>query len=106
MNFIGESDALKHVNTPGHPNVLKLYGCCLQQYPLLIVTEHCEKGDLKTVLVNHRKPTSAISTGSHIDINSQMLCRFAADIAAGMAYLSEMHWVHRGGYIIVCYHPV
>lgn len=33
-----------------HPNVLKMYGCCLESSPLLVLLQHCANGDLKQFL--------------------------------------------------------
>ena len=41
-----------------HPNVLKLYGCCLETSPLLVLLQHCANGDLKQFLVAY-SPTKA-----------------------------------------------
>lgn len=33
-----------------HPHVLKLYSCCLEAAPFLIILQHCPNGDLKQFL--------------------------------------------------------
>jgi hypothetical protein len=91
--FLEEARSLKTVNTPGHRNVIHLIGCVVSQFPLMIVTELFENSDLKGFLLKHREDRQADGTEY---LSSTLLTRFAADIAAGMSYLSEMGWVHRG----------
>jgi hypothetical protein len=92
--FITEADALKRVNVPGHRNVIRLVGCVLHQYPLMIVTERMHYGDLRSLLVNNRRNESR--SNAALDLSQLRLMRFANDIAEGMAYLAEMRWVHGG----------
>lgn len=46
--FLKDVEPLLALN---HPNVLKIYGCCLETSPLLVLLQHCANGDLKQFLV-------------------------------------------------------
>ena len=92
VTFIEEAQALKKINTPGHRNVIRLSGCVLQQYPLSIMTELADYGDLRSLLIENRRK-SGVEPG--INLSLVQLAMFGADIASGMAYLSGLGWVHR-----------
>jgi serine/threonine protein kinase len=88
-NFLLEADSLKAVNANGgHPNVLKLIGCALQEVPPLIITEYALYGNLHGYLVN------TLRIRANVDVN--LLLRFAKEVASGMAFLADLQIVHRG----------
>jgi serine/threonine protein kinase len=82
MDFLREA---KEMSKFYHPRVVKLLAVCTTDFPLIILTEYMNKGDLLGVLQDSRP---------HMDLHLQM--RFAAEVADGMIYLSnEMDCVHR-----------
>ena len=91
--FIEEAQALKKINTPGHRNVITLSGCVMQQYPLSIMTELADYGDLRSLLIENRRKPGGVEPS--INLSHAQLSMFGADIASGMAYLSGLGWVHR-----------
>jgi serine/threonine protein kinase len=100
-NFLLEAESLKSVNANGgHPNVLRLVGCSLQEIPPLIVIEYAANGSLKAYLEFKIRPSGCI------DI--MMLLRFAQEAAAGMAFLADLQIVHRGWTALVVWpmHPL
>uniref|UniRef100_A0A8C4QAN3 Activated CDC42 kinase 1 n=1 Tax=Eptatretus burgeri TaxID=7764 RepID=A0A8C4QAN3_EPTBU len=79
-------DFIKEVNvmhTLGHPNLIRLYGVILD-YPMKMVTELAPLGSLlERLRRNHGR--FLIST----------LCRYAVQIATGMAHLESRRFIHR-----------
>jgi serine/threonine protein kinase len=62
--------------------VLWLVGVSTVQEPWYIVTELCFYGDLKSILVRHKK--------YQILFQKDELLRFATQIASGMSYLASL----------------
>lgn len=72
-----------------HPNILKLIGVCIEQEPLCMIFEFMERGDLNNFL---RKNTPQLS---HPCLSAEQLVELCIDIAAGLEYLAQNHFVHR-----------
>ena len=79
------------VNQFDHPNILKLLGVCFNQEPYFITFEYMELGDLNKHLRN--KAISVSQSSSNLTV--QQLLDMAINIAAGLEYLTEHHFVHR-----------
>ena len=79
------------VNKFDHPNILKLLGVCFDQEPYFITFEYMEFGDLNKYLRNKaigvNQPSSSLTVQQSVDM--------AINIAAGLEYLAEHHFVHR-----------
>lgn len=85
VNEIGMISALQH------PNLVKLFGCCIEANQLLLVYEYMENNCLSRALFG-TDPHSKI----HLDWSTR--CRICLDIARGLAYLHEesrLKIVHR-----------
>ncbi|XP_036293917.1 proto-oncogene tyrosine-protein kinase receptor Ret isoform X1 [Pipistrellus kuhlii] len=103
-DLLSEFNLLKQVN---HPNVIKLYGACSQDGPLLLIVEYAKYGSLRGFLRESRKvgPGYVGSRGSrnssYLDNPDERaltmgdLISFAWQISRGMRYLAEMKLVHR-----------
>ncbi|XP_055460188.1 proto-oncogene tyrosine-protein kinase receptor Ret [Psammomys obesus] len=103
-DLLSEFNLLKQVN---HPHVIKLYGACSQDGPLLLIVEYAKYGSLRGFLRDSRKigPGYVGSGGSrnsgsldHPDervLTMGDLISFAWQISRGMQYLAEMKLVHR-----------
>ncbi|KAG8523115.1 Proto-oncogene tyrosine-protein kinase receptor Ret [Galemys pyrenaicus] len=106
-DLLSEFNLLKQVN---HPQVIKLYGACSQDGPLLLIVEYAKYGSLRGFLRESRKagPGYVGSGGSRGSRNSSYLdnpderaltmgdlISFAWQISRGMQYLAEMKLVHR-----------
>uniref|UniRef100_A0A8C5KRS7 Proto-oncogene tyrosine-protein kinase receptor Ret n=1 Tax=Jaculus jaculus TaxID=51337 RepID=A0A8C5KRS7_JACJA len=103
-DLLSEFNLLKQVN---HPHVIKLYGACSQDGPLLLIVEYAKYGSLRGFLRDSRKvgPGYMGSRGSrnsssldHPDervLTMGDLISFAWQISRGMQYLAEMKLVHR-----------
>lgn len=88
--------ALMH--TFNHPNIVKLLGVCIEQEPLCMIFEFMELGDLNNFLRHnsHRWQESSAKYGPpKYNITTATQVGMAIDIAAGLAYLAENHYVHR-----------
>ena len=72
-----------------HPNILKLIGVCIEQEPLCMIFEFMERGDLNNFL---RKNTTQ---PAHPGLSAEQLVELCIDIAAGLEYLAQNHFVHR-----------
>lgn len=72
-----------------HPNILKLIGVCIEQDPLCMLFEFMERGDLNNFL---RKNTTQ---PPHPGMSSDQLVELCIDIATGLQYLAQNHFVHR-----------
>eukprot|EP00049_Salpingoeca_infusionum_P013696 m.255857 g.255857 ORF g.255857 m.255857 type:complete len:1647 (+) comp15510_c1_seq1:574-5514(+) len=89
-DFLREAELMKKFSDPHHNNVVRMLGVVTQDEPLLIITEYMANGDLKNFLRKSRATAEAPSSLSLAD-----LLYMAADVSAGMAYLSSKKFVHR-----------
>ncbi|XP_076980637.1 proto-oncogene tyrosine-protein kinase receptor Ret [Tamandua tetradactyla] len=103
-DLLSEFTLLKQVN---HPHVIKLYGACSQDGPLLLIVEYAKYGSLRGFLRESRKVGPGYVGGggsrnsSYLDNPDERaltmgdLISFAWQISRGMQYLAEMKLVHR-----------
>lgn len=81
-----------------HSRLVQLYGVCIQQKPLYIVTELMENGCLLNYL-RERKGT----------LRKALLLSVCQDICEGMAYLERSCYIHRDlvslGQVTLCHGP-
>ena len=87
-NFVREATLMNQFD---HPNILKLLGVCFEEEPFCMIFEYMELGDLNKYLRN--KAISVSVTTSNLTI--QQLVDMAINIAAGLEYLAQNHFVHR-----------
>ena len=80
-DFVTEAQVMKKLR---HQNLLKLYGVCTLEEPILIVTE----------LMKHGALLDYLSTGEGRNLKLPELIGIAAQIAGGMAYLEEHSYIH------------
>ncbi|KAK4256421.1 hypothetical protein QN277_009288 [Acacia crassicarpa] len=84
VNEIGMISALQH------PNLVKLYGCCIEGNQLLLIYEYMENNSLANALFRSQGPKI------HLDWPTRM--KICVEIARGLAYLHEesrLKIVHR-----------
>ena len=92
------------MHTFDHPNIVKLLGVCIDQEPLCMVFEFMELGDLNNFL----RQNAPEKWGSHPSLTRsghfqpkqagltiQQLVNICINIAAGLEYLAQNHFVHR-----------
>lgn len=70
-----------------HPNVLQCVGQCVEAIPYLLVFEFCDLGDLKAYLRGEHDPPRGPA-------QTLLLQRMACEIAAGLAALHKLHFLH------------
>lgn len=85
MQYLQETRPFRDLK---HPNLLMLFGRCLEVHPFLLVMEHCIM-DLKTYLTEQRKlPEMLLKNG--------LILRMACNISAALQYMHEHGFVHTG----------
>ena len=77
------------MHTFKHPNIVKLLGVCIGEEPLCMIFEFMELGDLNQFLQQNtpKNGTSLLSV-------QQLVC-MSIDVASGLDYLAQNHFVHR-----------
>lgn len=99
-DFFREAALMHEFN---HPNILKLLGVCIEQEPFCMLFQYMEHGDLNSYLRKHntRGTMSNIAqlSGSQVDLQGslpiQLLVNMSINIAAGLEYLAQHHYIHR-----------
>lgn len=92
------------MNTFDHPNILRLLGVCISQEPFCMIFEFMELGDLNNYLrqssYGNRGSNPSLNRSGHLasgrtTLSTQQLVCVAIDVAAGLDYLAQNHYVHR-----------
>ncbi|XP_071952075.1 muscle, skeletal receptor tyrosine protein kinase-like isoform X2 [Antedon mediterranea] len=91
--FNREAEVVTRFN---HQNIVKLLGVCFVGKPLAIILEYMGHGDLQHFL--RRRSPERIYEGSNksgmvLDMRTKL--NMAKQVATGMAYLTELRFVHR-----------
>ncbi|KAJ8285230.1 hypothetical protein GJAV_G00024450 [Gymnothorax javanicus] len=90
-DFAGELEVLCKLGH--HPNIINLLGACEHRGYLYLAIEFAPHGNLLDFLRKSRvletDPAFAIANSTASTLSSQQLLHFAADVARGMAYLSQ-----------------
>ena len=100
-DFFHEAALMNEFN---HPSILKLLGVCIEEEPFCMLFEYMELGDLNGYLRKHTNSSGIIKSpeqlsSSQVDLQNflslQQLVDMCINIAAGLEYLSQHHYVHR-----------
>eukprot|EP00039_Didymoeca_costata_P004846 m.76568 g.76568 ORF g.76568 m.76568 type:complete len:824 (+) comp12564_c0_seq1:193-2664(+) len=87
-DFFKEAEIMQAIDGPF--KIVRLLGVCTKERPYWMLMELMAKGDLKTVLRDHRPKKKKPSS-----FNMRQLAQMAVDISEGMDYLQFKHIVHR-----------
>eukprot|EP00045_Choanoeca_perplexa_P008212 m.75374 g.75374 ORF g.75374 m.75374 type:complete len:885 (+) comp14402_c0_seq1:85-2739(+) len=90
-DFIDTARLMMLYAVPHHINVVRFLGIVSQSTPVLAVTELCSHGSLQSVLRGARPDHD----GGEARLSMVECLKMAADVARGMAYLSNQGFVHR-----------
>ncbi|XP_028411358.1 tyrosine-protein kinase CSK-like [Dendronephthya gigantea] len=82
QTFLTEASVMTDLN---HKNLVMLLGVSLDESPIYIITEFCDKGSLVEYLRSRGRAV----------ITQKDLIGFAKDVAAGMHYLESKNFIHR-----------
>lgn len=74
-----------------HPHVLKLYGCCLETSPFLVLLQHCANGDLKQFLAAY---SPSKGTQGVPPLPENVLLRMACEAAEGLSQWHQTGFSH------------
>ena len=79
-----------------HPNILTIYGVCMEEMPYQIVFEYMDEGDLAHFL-RKKSPLFCLQTNSNdtTSLNKSQLLHICIQVVNGMKYLSSNHHIHR-----------
>ena len=92
-----------------HPNILKIFGVCMSDFPYLMVFEYMDEGDLTQFLrsrassshrrllypFSYRSRTESSYSDDPSSLSKTQLLHICKQVAAGMAYLASLNHVHR-----------
>eukprot|EP00730_Choanoeca_flexa_P014648 TRINITY_DN6484_c0_g1_i2.p1 TRINITY_DN6484_c0_g1~~TRINITY_DN6484_c0_g1_i2.p1 ORF type:complete len:583 (+),score=112.06 TRINITY_DN6484_c0_g1_i2:182-1750(+) len=90
-DFINSARVQVLYAVPHHINVVRFLGIVSRSNPLMVATELCSHGDLQSLLRSSR-PDRPDGEGR---LTICDCLKMAADVARGMAYLSNQDFVHR-----------
>ncbi|KAI0225558.1 hypothetical protein LSAT2_023695 [Lamellibrachia satsuma] len=91
LDFLSEAETMKRFE---HKNIVKLLGVCTCGEPAYMIMEFMLHGDLKTFLLARRQLVGQTSKEAE-DVSAENLTRMALDIAYGLQYLRDLHYIHR-----------
>ena len=79
-----------------HPNILTIYGVCMEEMPYQIVFEYMDEGDLAHFL-RKKSPLFCLQTNSNDtpSLSKSQLLHICVQVVNGMKYLSSNHHIHR-----------
>jgi serine/threonine protein kinase len=82
-DFVREAKVMTRLK---HPNLVQLFGLCIEHRPICIVTEYMKHGSLLSFL---RKNSTTLKQ------NVLQLLHFCSQVCEGMTYLEQKNYIHR-----------
>lgn len=84
---------IKFMSRLHHENVVRVLGVCLTKSAFIIM-EYMENGDLNQYLNKHEFASRGAHTDQHT-LSTSTLIYMTLQVAAGMRYLAQRHFIHR-----------
>ncbi|KAJ8034984.1 Tyrosine kinase receptor Cad96Ca [Holothuria leucospilota] len=90
-----------HKSLDIHPNVVSMYGYCIDEYSTYLILEYLCNGNLLThlrkLLTSHRntRQEAELKGETNLLMTNSPLMMFAVQVASGMEYLSSKKCIHR-----------
>uniref|UniRef100_A0A8C4PXA3 Tyrosine-protein kinase receptor n=1 Tax=Eptatretus burgeri TaxID=7764 RepID=A0A8C4PXA3_EPTBU len=95
-DFQHEAELLTNLQ---HPHIVRFYGVCVEGEPLIMVFEYMKHGDLNRFLRAHGPDAHFLAEGKDsptgLELSQPQMLHIGWQIAAGVEYLTEQHFVHR-----------
>eukprot|EP00045_Choanoeca_perplexa_P016181 m.214269 g.214269 ORF g.214269 m.214269 type:complete len:1120 (+) comp17191_c0_seq2:127-3486(+) len=89
LAFVEEMQVCKQLAVPGHPNIIRLYGVCTVDEPLMLVMQYAPLGDVRLLM-----EASKTSSDPPVVFSPELLETLVIELCSAIAYLHQQQVVH------------